>query len=264
MGLAICRIRLYVNPINIRQKQQLEVTMKAISFPLLFAILVSIGTTSAAKDEVRRIGLTDFNEIHISSGIEAKITVGSNYSIIATGEPHALDMVDFHLNGSALVAKKKGGLDAPLFPWFRKKFKVVLDISLPTINAIEANSGSSVVISGTLKRALLASASSGASLAIKGVDGAAVQITASSGASAVAHGTCSNLRAIANGGASLNAGKLACASALAKVSSGGSLIVNGTQSLSLSASSGGSLIARGGGKITEVIKTSGGSLIISP
>ena len=224
------------------------------------ALLLAQMTSFAAQAEVRSVEFAGFTAIDLSSGLAMDINVGPNFSVAIEGAPEAIDKVDIHLEGSTLVASRRHSL----FSWSNDNRQVTLSVTMPKLEAVAADAGAHIGVSGAIEQSVQAVASAGANIVVTGIDGAAVSLEASGGASIEARGTCSEIVVRASGGASVDAGLLACAVSTAEASSGASVRVKASESQDLRASSGASLTAKGGGRIVWQDASSGANISVRP
>ena len=238
--------------------------MKPHAIFLLIAAFWSVLAIAPAQAEKWQFGLDGFTQIKASDGLEIKITVGPKFLVFAEGRKRTLEVVDIRITGTTLVLSRIPNWKEQLFPWLHDTAKVTVTISLPEIQRLEADSGSSVAMSGSITQPLTISARSGVAMSIKDVDGAKLEIDVASGAVVSVIGTCSSITAIASSGAVLDAGGLICRTATAEAQSGGNLVIYGNETLSVSASSGGNLVAKGGGTVIRAETHAGGNLVIKP
>ena len=228
------------------------------------ALLFAQVAPFSAQAEVRSLALAGFSELSARAGMDVRVNVGPEFLIEMEGIADAIDTVDIHLEGAVLVVDRKRGWRETLFSWSRDEQKVTVNVALPELDAVAADAGASVVVSGMIERALRGKADAGASLDLTGIEGAALEIVASAGASVRASGTCTDVNARAGAGASVNLDGLDCATAVAEVSGGASMAVRAHETLSLRASGGGRLTAKGGGAVLRQEAGSGGSIRVRP
>ena len=221
-------------------------------------------TSFPALAEVQSLDVSGFSEINARAGLDVRVEVGPDFAIEMEGKAAAMNTVDIHLEGSVLVLDRKRNWRDTLFSWKPDDRNVTVRVTLPALDAVVADAGASVAVSGRVEQALRAEANAGASLGLTGIGGAALEILADAGASVRASGTCSDVNARAGAGASVNLDGLDCATAEAEVSGGASMVVRAHESLFLQASGGGSLTAKGGGAIVRQEQSSGGSIIVRP
>ncbi len=227
-------------------------------FQALAASTVLLAAPVTASAETREFDLSEFNRIEISTGINAIVEIGGDFSVRAeTDNTKILEDLRIEVRGRKLIADLDiGFLDSLL----GKNRDVTVYITLPDLTEVEGNAGADVLVSGSYGPELFAAASSGASLLIDGLTSERVDLDASSGASLRVSGECINLRVEASSGGSVNASKLTCEIVKAEASSGGSATVFATGSIDADASSGGGIDVNGGPTRIEVDESSGGDV----
>ena len=231
---------------------------KMSRFQALAASTVLLAAPTSGSAETREFDLSDFNRIEISTGINAIVEIGGEFSVRAeTDTTKILEDLRIEVRGRKLVADLDlGFLDSIL----GKSRDVTVYITLPDLTEVESNAGADVLVSGTYGPELYAAASSGASLSIDGLTSEHVDLDASSGASVRVSGECIDLRVDASSGGSVDASKLTCEIVKAEASSGGSASVFATTSINADASSGGGIDVEGGPTRIEVDESSGGDV----
>jgi len=227
-------------------------------FQALAASTVLLAAPVIASAETREFDLSDFNRIEISTGINAVVKIGGDFSVRAeTDNTKILEDLRIKVRGRKLVADLDlGFLDSLL----GKNRDVTVYITLPDLTEVEGKAGADVLVSGSYGPELFAAASSGASVLIDGLTSERVDLDASSGASVRVSGKCINLRVEASSGGSVNASKLTCEIVKAGASSGGSAAVFATNSINADASSGGGIDVEGSPTRVEVDESSGGDV----
>ena len=227
-------------------------------FQALAASTVLLAAPVTVSAETRDFDLSEFNRIEISTGINAIVEIGGEFSVRAeTDNTKILEDLRIEVRGRKLIADLDiGFLDSLL----GKNRDVTVYITLPDLTEVEGNAGADVLVSGSYGPELVAAASSGASLLIDGLTSDRVELDASSGASLRVSGECVNLRVDASSGGSVNASKLTCEIVKADASSGGSATVFATTSINADASSGGGIDVEGAPTRIEVDESSGGDV----
>lgn len=197
--------------------------------------VATIFALPAMADE-KSFDYSDFVEVDSSAGVNVDISVGGDYSIVATGSEKALERLRIEIKGDTLYVGRKKSVS-----WGRTP-SVQVAVTMPALEGVEASSGSSIDADG-----------------ISGDDFSA---DASSGASIVVEGTCTDLNVDVSSGASINAEDLKCAEVIADGSSGGSISATANEKVIADASSGASIRIYGSPKETNIDKSSGGSVKI--
>lgn len=223
----------------------------------LAAMIAWVPVTASA--ESRTIDVEPFTKVEISSGIDATITIGDSQSVVAESASSAqLDELKVEVSGGRFHAY----VDWSIFDLFDlgADRNIHLAITVPAVEALEANSGSDVSAEGIAADRLELGASSGANLTIRAVTAATVDAEASSGADLQVAGTCDSARIESSSGADLDAGRLVCQSVTASASSGASASVNATASVDAEASSGASIDVHGSPANVASEESSGGDV----
>jgi hypothetical protein len=204
---------------------------------LVFAAAAA-ASLSVAHAEEKRFQLTGFTSVSASAGTNVKVVVGGDYSVVATGDPKALERLRVEVDGDELSIGRK-----PQVGWnYKRTGPVTVSVTMPAIDG--------------------ANVSSGASLDVKGVDASALAVEASSGGSLDIEGTCDALSLDVSSGGSIDGDQLQCRTANADASSGGSADLYASEALTADASSGGSLSVSGSPKQVSKDTSSGGSVSV--
>ena len=237
----------------------------AVTLALGTAIGLSLAGTAMA--ESRTFELTDFDKVDIATGLDAVVTQGDSFSVIATsGSSQALENLQLDVTGGVLTARLdqsfldfilSGGLVGMLLS---SGNAVTIDITLPALSGIEASSGADVRARGVTTDQLSLNASSGANIELAEATLGTVQLESSSGADIDISGTAESVEAEASSGADIDAEKLVAASATAKASSGAGISVHATGAIRAEASSGGDVDVYGNPRARDVDASSGGDV----
>ncbi|MEM9899671.1 MAG: DUF2807 domain-containing protein, partial [Pseudomonadota bacterium] len=173
--------------------------------------------------------------VDVSSGVDANVAVGGDYSVSVDADSDDFDDIKVELKGRTLRIGREYRVG-----WKRRRGNVQATISMPALRGMEA--------------------SSGASLDATGIDAGRFSIDVSSGASAEAEGTCESSSVDGSSGASVRASGLICSDVEVDVSSGASARVYASDVISADASSGASVTVYGDPSSRDVSKSSGGSV----
>lgn len=257
-------------------------------------ILLPAGAMAATKTyTVQR-----FDSISVAAGIELKVTVGPQQSIVAeTQDGDFKDLVIEADDGALYVGRPARWFSFgwnPVGPHYR------VTVTVPALNGLQASSSAVANVSGPItgnaeiaasssgranisdvqggavalqvsssgdieianlqSSSLAAQASSSGHASVTQARSGAVEVHASSSGVVEAAGSCSTLTAEASSSGRILAGKLECAGVVAQVSSGGDVQTFASKSFTGHASSGGHVTV--GGKPVEVRKDeSSGGLI---
>ncbi|MBB5519420.1 head GIN domain-containing protein [Amphiplicatus metriothermophilus] len=192
----------------------------------------------SALAETRDYDLSGFDAVSVSSGQNAVITVGGNYSVRAEGTEKALERLDILVKGDELVIRRKPRVG---IVWGRSETATVY-VTTPTLARLDVSSGADATATG--------------------VDSDNFVVDASSGADVEVSGRCGALVADVSSGASIRADGLECRRVTADASSGGSMRVFASESVTADASSGGDIDVYGGPDNVNIDESSGGDVSI--
>ena len=250
---------------------------KLTTFVFLMTMLTSCGIDMLNRIEgnnnvvIQKRELIDFTKVKVSNGIELIIQQDDSISLIVEADENLHEnIITEVIDGTLKIWSKKN-------IWRATSKKVHL--TLNTLEALTASSGSSVVSKNTIKaedfevssssganlnmkletNRLVSSSSSGSKLGME-ILATHVESSSSSGSNSKIIGETITHKANASSGSSLNAFGLKAKDVNARVSSGASVRVYVTESINASASSGGSI--RYQGNPTQVSKetSSGGGV----
>ena len=236
------------------------------------AILALTGTaalslaTSAFADS-RTFELSGFDHIDIATGLDAHVTIGEQYAVVATSNSsQALDSLQIRVERGVLTARIEqsfldfiisGGLVGMLLS---SGNAVSIDITLPALAGATASSGADIDLTGISGDRLELDASSGAHISGEGLRLGAATLSASSGADITVSGTARSVEADASSGAGIEAEDLIAETASASASSGANVSLHATQSVKAEASSGGDVDVSGDPAQRDVDSSSGGDV----
>ena len=189
----------------------------------ILAAIVLTGTTGltaipAFAEGTKTYDLSGFDELDVSAGVDVKFQTGENWSVIAEYENEEDDL-KVRVKGDRLYLSRRNTLR------WNDRGVVTFTVTAPSLDAIEASSGSSLLA--------------------EGIETGDLDLEATSGATVSIYGTCSKLEVSVNSGGTINAKELKCASVDAKASSGGSLSAFADTSATSKTSTGGSVVIYG-------------------
>ena len=202
--------------------------------------------------------VTTFHGIHVATGIHLYLTQSTENKVVVSAS-------DVEVRDRIVTEVKNGILhiyyDHSGFEWRDLSGKNMnVYVSCTTLDELEANSGSHVMVDGTIKSANLAfDFSSGAHFTGK-VETSDLKVDESSGAHSDISGTAGHVKAETSSGAALNGYDLHADICDASASSGGHIYISVEKEMSVSAHSGGHIRYQGAGVIREVNTSSGGSV----
>ena len=179
---------------------------------------LAMACAGMASADTKSYDVTGFDQLDISAGVEVKFQIGPNWSVEATTN-EAQDTVKVRAKGNRLYLSRKNSLR------WSDRGNVRFNVTAPSLNEIEASSGSTLLAEGIATGQLELKASSGATISV--------------------YGTCSDLDINANSGGTINAKEMKCDTVAAKASSGGSLSSYAKESASSKTSTGGSVVIYG-------------------
>lgn len=206
------------------------------------------------------LDLDPFTAIDISSGINATVTVGDEQRVRATAPSQGeLDELIVEVRDGKLIARVEWNLLDLIFG----DREIRLDVTIPSLESVEASSGADVEVSGLAADSVALSASSGADLNVGAAAGGAFEIEVSSGADLRIDGRCESASMEVSSGGTLSAGGLLCEVVAVEVSSGGDADVFASARITAEASSGGDIFVDGSPVERELEESSGGEVDFS-
>jgi len=233
-----------------------------VSTAAFLAGATTLAVTLPAIAQGRVYQLSGFDQVEISSGISVDVMIGPDFEVTAqAGSRRTLNRLDISVQDGKLVVTRSGGwLDYSLFSPPRD---VTVQITLPTLTAIEAKAGSDVFVTGDYGDSLTAQVSSGAEIDLENVKSASLRFSAASGSDLRADGVCGSLDVSTSGGASILTTGLSCSEVSAHASSGSEIQAYASSAAVVSASSGG--LVRISGEPEKIVRNerSGGNVIVN-
>lgn len=234
---------------------------------LALAALSFATTIGAAAAETRNYDLEPFQAIDISTGIDARVTIGEPQEVrVETGNAEVFGKLSVEVNGGKLSAR----MDSDFFDFIMSggllgmlvngRPNVTIHITVPTLEDIQASSGADITANSISGDRLKLGASSGSDISATNLAAGHISTNASSGASLVLTGACEDLEVDASSGSSLEAEELVCKSIEANASSGASIEVHATERAQAEASSGGNIRIHGNPPDTDFGNSSGGDV----
>ena len=220
------------------------------------AVLAGLSASSALADS-KTITVDTFTGVEITSGIRANIAVGGPLSVVAESN-NAADLNDlrFEVRNGVFHA----WYDWNIFGAFDFSGRdITLTITVPTLESVEATSGSTVEAMGLAAGDLVLKSTSGSTLRAAGITATAYKVEVTTGSSMSISGTCESLDAEVTTGASLTAKDVACADVWAEVTTGASATVTANGTIGGEVTTGGSLTVYGGPEVKHLETTTGGS-----
>lgn len=228
--------------------------------PILAATAVTLLIASPALGETRTYDVAAFTGIEASSGIDVLFTTGSAQSVVVKNDNGDFDEVKVAVkNGQLVLSRKQKN-------WFlggwKKRQSYLVTVTAPALDSIDASSGADVSGSGLAGERVALSVSSGADITVEDITAGLVRLASSSGSDLSASGTCEKVVADSSSGSDIDARDLRCQSAEADASSGSDIAVFASQAFSAEASSGAAVDVYGNPAVSDINKSSGGSVSI--
>jgi hypothetical protein len=181
------------------------------------------------------IELDPFNRASISSAIEATIIIGSEQSVdVEVNDPAVLDELRAEVvNGQLRVWRDRGLIGFAIF----RDDMLKLTVTVPTLDAIAAESAADVVIIGAHGDDLAIAAESSATIVLSDLAVGSLRVDAESAADIELSGTCDKAVVRIQSSARLDAGRLKCADVDAIASSSSTARLSGSRNVEATASS---------------------------
>lgn len=193
-----------------------------------------------------------FNKIQSRKGLNVYITMAKETSVVVEADENLHEIIKTVVEDGVLKIYSDENIR-------RAKAKNIY-IKTPRINAIDAESGSSIIFENTMiVNNFEAKSSSGASAELL-VNSEIINSKCSSGASMSIKGKAFSHESDASSGASINAFELKSNEVIARVSSGAHIKIFAKDKLTAKASSGGSINYEGRPLVLEKKSSSGGSV----
>ncbi len=195
---------------------------------------------------------SDFDALHVSYGIEVKLTMGSSTSLTVEADENLHDIIRTEVEDGVLRIYAEKNI-------FSSKKRTIY-LSAVELNEIKATSGASVNSETNIKSEdMVVRTTSGANV---NLDLTAVNVSCSStsGSNINLAGTAEKLTASTTSGANLRAKNLEVKVCEAKATSGSVMSVKATHELDARATSGGNISCSGNPEIVKKSSSSGGSI----
>ena len=225
------------------------------------AVLLLFLTTSCFLDGVRgdrnvitqdRNISSDFDALHVSHGINVKLTMGSSTSLKLEADENLHEIIRTEVEDGVLRIYSERNI------YSAKKRTVYLTAT--DLNEIKITSGAQVTSENTIKtEELKVSTTSGANAKLK-LEVANVSCSSTSGSIARLSGRAERLTVSATSGANIKAKNLEALICKAKATSGSVVSVHASQELDAKATSGGNISCSGDPEIVKKNSSSGGNI----
>lgn len=218
-------------------------------------LLLCTPFVNAADSEIR--DLKDFDSIEVGGGVDLIIRQGNEFSVEVIAEEGDLDEVITEIRGDKLYIRREWPEDG-WRGWNRRSWtdNYSANITLPTLESLDAGGGSDVETSGTFSGDRMTIRASGGTNLNLDVAVDTLRVNSSGGSDVELSGTANRLRAESSGGSDLDASDLTAKEADVSSSGGSDARVSVTDSITADAS-GGSDIYYSGEPQFKDIDTSG-------
>ncbi|UPZ15931.1 head GIN domain-containing protein [Flavobacterium humidisoli] len=195
----------------------------------------------------------EFKNISVSNAIDLVIVQSATTEITVEADDNLQKEIVTKVENGTLIIECK-------YSSFRNITSKTVTVKMPAIHKIEASSASTVEANGLIQgEDITLETSSAASMDVK-IESDRIAIDAGSGSSVVIEGKALSLTTSVSSGGSIDAEKLMANDIQADASSGGTVSVKPILSLKADASSGGNINYSGTPKTIEKSATSGGSV----
>lgn len=232
--------------------------MKNLITTSIFSLLI---VSVLCAQEVETRSLATFDEVHIATGIQAKLQAGTENSIRISAEGIDIDRVTSQIKGGELIVKIKSNWKKWNFK--RNKVKAIITYA-GTLDGLAASSGASLMAEDALLTDVMQlDCSSGANLEAQ-VIAKKVRADVSSGSTIEVSGSTDYLIVDSGSGARFEGYNLEAQEANVDGSSGSTIRINVSQHLDADVSSGASVKYKGSPDSKDVDKSSGGSVRAAP
>ncbi|WP_229311152.1 head GIN domain-containing protein [Larkinella soli] len=217
--------------------------------------LVEIVSNLPMQDESRTFSVSNFDKLDLGSAFVINVRQGSGYKVVASGRPADLDDLESRVTGGKLSIRYKDKT------WNRNRQRVTIDITMPTVSAIDFGGASRSTVTGFRNLKELAIEISGASSSTIEVDAERVLVDLSGASTINLNGQAKRLEGEVSGATSLRAYDLKLASAAVDVSGASNARLTVSDRLEAQASGASSVTYRGSASIRA--NTSGASSVRS-
>ncbi len=219
-----------------------------IKLIFLFLIGMSFNSFILRAQETKKVAVSNFSGVSVSTGIDLYLTQGSTESAKIEAADGVIDQVEVMVKDNNLVVKfrESNGLTNM---WKNRNAKVY--VTYKKLNSISATSGSSAVTENILKTdKLSAKVTSGADLKLNVVCND-LDVQATSGADANLSGKAANIDFKATSGADIKAYELVTDYGRVTATSGADIKLTVNKGLETTSTSGGSIRYKGGASLNN-------------
>ena len=205
---------------------------------LTLVAVMGIAVAPAFAMESQDYDFSGFDRVSVSSGYNAEINVGDDFSVRAeTREGGKLEWMKIGVDGSTLSIGKKRNIN-----WNWSGPKTTVYITMPSLVDLDVSSGADAIA--------------------KGIDSETFSVESSSGADAEVSGKCGRISADASSGSDIDAKGLICEIGDADASSGADIVMHVSKELNADASSGADIVVFGGPSVMDADTSSGGDVTL--
>ncbi len=195
---------------------------------------------------------SDFDAIHVSHGIDVKLSMSSKTSLTVEADENLHDIIRTEVEDGVLRIYAEKNI-------FSSKKRTVY-LTAVEMNEVKATSGASVVSKNSIKTEdMIVKTTSGANVNLE-LEAVNVSSSSTSGSNIRLSGTAEKLVASATSGANLSAKSLEVKVCEAKATSGSVMSVKATEELDARATSGGNISCSGNPEIVKKSSSSGGNI----
>lgn len=223
---------------------------------LIAPMLLALALASPAAAETR--ALSGFTSVDASGKYRVEVSQGEGFAVSIDGSDAG--RVETEVERGVLRITQPTS-------WFglapARRLNAVVRVRMPTVEALSAARGVTMIAADLTSQRLELSAAQGAQLNVVGVSGGSVALSAEQGAAIEAAGVCESLEANASMGGSIEADDLVCARGAGNASMGGVLEMRASTSIEANASMGGVIDVTGSPATRSSSSSMGGSVDIN-
>lgn len=227
---------------------------RVIAIALLILSFTSLQTYAQAT---KTSGITNFNQIKVSHGIDLYLTQGTSESIKITTHKDLLDKVIIEKVGTELVIRMENNTS-----WSRllKNQGIKAYVSFKTLYALTASGGSDVYTQNTLKTDRFSATASGGSDLELAITTKELKVRVSGGSDADLKGIASNVDMSASGGSDIEALELNTEYAKVSATGGSDVTLSVNKAIEAGASGGSGVNFRGNAALKKTSSSSSGDV----
>lgn len=215
----------------------------------LAALALLLSSAAVARTEDRDV--PQFDAVHISAGMRARVVIGPHKPVHVEGDDESLQRLELVVRDGELTARYKEG------SWLHGERALRLTIQTPALRAVAASGGSIVEAELTRSDQSGVHASGGSEIHLRGVDAGRLSMHGSGGAVLTIEGRADEVELHLSGGSQLHGRDLQVKDLDIEGSGGSQAELKASGRIRGGLSGGSQLHARGGGRAN--VRTSGGS-----